>query len=266
MLNWLTNIYRQVTETIELDSASVKNYEVGQWNSTVIVSDLSYTTGVLNLSEGQVLSTASATGTGIIGRSELSEGYPELVQAVGEKNYGLGQWNSTVTVSSLLYTTGVLNLSEGQVLSTVSGTSTGIAGRSELREDYLELGRALSEMVELEEDDEWRIDEPVYTAACRIAAELMLATPYSAPRVFSHGPKSVVFNWSKGTENLYLTIGSDMVSALSSSLERIKQRIDLPINQLPNPALLLSSIQPNHQGRAFALIKAASDDPQELFD
>lgn len=154
------------------------------------------------------------------------------------------------------------NMPETQILRTVV-SSPGV-WPSEQSHEYLELGEALSEMVELEEDDECRIDKPVYDTACYIAAELKVA-PYQAPRIFNHGPKSVVFNWSFGTYNWYLTISSNRISALASSPERIELRIDNYLNKLTNPALLLSSIQPSNRGQAFALIKVVSD-PPELFD
>jgi hypothetical protein len=157
--------------------------------------------------------------------------------------------------------TSAITISEGRILP-MRASSVDIIGRLEQIQEYLELGEALSEMVGFEKDDEWKIDEPVYATACYIASELM-ATPYPAPRIFNHGPKSVVFNWSVGTKNLYLTISPNRISALLSSPERIEQRMDYSLNQLPNPALFLSFIQPGHRGQA--LIKAVSD-PPELFD
>ena len=201
MLNWLTNIYSQVTVILKPNSVPPEDYQADQQGPRVILSNSDFTSAV-NMSETQIL------------RMPVS--------------------------------------------------SAGISWLSEQGHEYLGIGEALSEMVGLEEDDEWRIDKPVYTAACRIAAELM-ATPYPAPRVFNHGPQSVVFNWSIGTNNLYLTISSNRISALLSSPERIERRIDYSANQLPNPALFLYSIQPGHWGQAFALLKAVSD-PPELFD
>jgi len=171
------------------------------------------------------------------------------------------QLDQRVTWSNWEFTV-AMNIPERQTLR-VPVTSAGIIGQAELSQDYLELGEALSEMVELEED-EWRIDKSVYATACYIAAGLK-AAHCQAPRIFNHGPKSVVFNWSVGTNNGYLTISSNRISTLASSPERIERRRDYPANQLPNLALLLSSIQPGHQGQAFALIRAKSD-PPELFD
>ena len=147
---------------------------------------------------------------------------------------------------------------------TMRASRTDIIAWSQQIHEYLALGEALSEMVALEENDEGKIDEPVYTTACYIASELM-AAPYPAPRIFNHGPKSVVFNWSVGAKNLYLTISPNRISALWSSPERIEGRIHYSLSQLSNPALFLSSVGPAYWGQPFALIKAVST-PPELSD
>jgi hypothetical protein len=142
-------------------------------------------------------------------------------------------------------------------------SSVPLIWRSELRE-YHELGDALSEMTEFDEGDEWKIDAPVYVAACYVAAELM-ANSFPAPRIFNHGPKSVVFNWSKEEDNLYLTVSADQISALVSSPERIKRRIDCSANQLTNPSLALSTIKAAYLGKPVKrLITGAVADPPEL--
>jgi hypothetical protein len=118
----------------------------------------------------------------------------------------------------------------------------------DLSYEYQELGEALIEMKGLEEGDEWKIDAPVYNAACYVAAGLM-ANSIPAPRIFNHGPKSVVFNWppksailywSNEEDNLYLTVSANRISALISSPERIKQRIEYSVNELTNPSLVPS--------------------------
>jgi hypothetical protein len=146
-------------------------------------------------------------------------------------------------------------------------SSVPIIWESELSQEYQELGEALNEMTELEEGDEWKIDAPVYNIACSVAAELM-ANSFPAPSIFNHGPKSIVFNWSKEQDNLYLTISADRISALISSPERIKRRIDISARELMNPSLAFSSV-----GAAYSdysrepvkqLVKGAVPDPPEL--
>jgi hypothetical protein len=160
--------------------------------------------------------------------------------------------------------TGAISTPETRILRMPS-TSTDIIGWSEQIQGYLELGEALSAMVGLEEDDEWRIDEPVYATACQIASKLMAAS-YPPPRIFSHGPESVVFDWSLGTQNRYLTISSNRISMLVSSPERIERRADYPLKQLPSsPALLPSLIQLSHQGQPLALIEVTSDAPRLFY-
>ena len=133
------------------------------------------------------------------------------------------------------------NMPKTQILRTV--VSSTFVLPSEQSQEYMELGKALGEMVELADDDEWRIDKPVYATACYIAAELKFAS-IPAPRIFNHGPKSVVFNWTAEYNNVYFTISSDRISALASSPKRIEKRIDRSLKQITNPALLLSSFHP----------------------
>jgi hypothetical protein len=113
---------------------------------------------------------------------------------------------------------------------------------SELSQEYAELGEALGELTELEDSEGLAIEQPVFEAASSIALQLM-AQAYPAPRVFNHGPKSVVFNWTQGFQNLYLTISADKVSALMSVPARIQRRIDYTLSALLNPALLLRSLE-----------------------
>lgn len=143
-------------------------------------------------------------------------------------------------------------------------SSVPIIEQSELSREYQELGEALGEMTEFEEGDEWRIDAPVYNAACYVAAGLM-ANSFPAPRIFNHGPKSVVFNWSNVADNLYLTISGDQMSALISSPERIKRRMDFSRNELMDPSLALSSIRAAYWKKPVQrFITGAVSDPQEF--
>lgn len=121
-------------------------------------------------------------------------------------------------------------------------SSVPVIWESELAVEYHELGEALSQMTALDEGDEWRIDQSVFDAACFVAAGLFL-TERSAPRIFNHGPKSIVFNWERPSADLYLTVSADKVSALISSPERVQQRVDLSLSDTSSPALLLSAIQ-----------------------
>lgn len=116
-------------------------------------------------------------------------------------------------------------------------TSTALILHSELNYEYAELGNALREMTLLGEGDEWKLDTAAYQAACQVASELW-ARSFPAPQVFSHGATSVVFNWSAGRNNLYLTISSDYISALSSTLDRIQRRVEFSRKELPDPRIV----------------------------
>jgi hypothetical protein len=112
--------------------------------------------------------------------------------------------------------------------------------KPELHREYQDLGEALEQMTELD-DSQDKIEPPVFGAACFVAAGLMVGS-YPAPRVFNHGPKSIVFNWAHEKSNLYLTISADKVSALVSSPERIQKRIDFSGTGVLDPAQMLAAI------------------------
>lgn len=120
--------------------------------------------------------------------------------------------------------------------------------QSEISEKYSELGEALGEMTRLEEGDELKIDAEVQQVACQVSGVLW-ANSYPAPRIFNHGPKSVVFNWTHGENSLYLTISSDYISALTSTPERINQRIGFSTKNLLNPALMVRGLLPPPPGQ-----------------
>lgn len=141
-------------------------------------------------------------------------------------------------------------------------SSLPVIWKSELSQDYKELGTALAEMTELGEEDELKIDTAVYEAACHIASALM-ANSYPAPGIFTHGPKSVVFDWSTGPNNLYLTISADKLSALISTPERIKRRMEYSLQELLNPSLIFPAIQSAHLEHPIRLINKATSDLSE---
>ena len=147
---------------------------------------------------------------------------------------------------------------ESQILRTTF-SSVPIVSNSELREEYQELGVALGELLAMDAGDEWRIEKPVYYVACHVAAELM-DYQYPAPEVFTHGPKSVVFNWSNESTNLYLTVSADTLSALISTPQRIQRRIEFPTKQLFDPGLIFPALRSAQLEQPVVSIdKAASD-------
>jgi len=107
------------------------------------------------------------------------------------------------------------------------------------------LGEALSGMVEAQAEDEWRIEKDVYNCATYLAAKLM-DRRFPAPQVFTHGPESVVFNWTYKENNLYLTVGADRISLLLSSPEMIKRRKEYLAKEFLNQPLALPSLDDSH--------------------
>lgn len=121
-------------------------------------------------------------------------------------------------------------------------SSVPVIWESDLHREYQELGVALLEMKSLDGENEHQLDEQVYLAASYVATELR-ANSFPLPSVFSHGPKSVVFNWSNNEDNLYLTVSADRMSALITSPERIQRRIEYPKSLPANPETTLLSIK-----------------------
>jgi hypothetical protein len=91
--------------------------------------------------------------------------------------------------------------------------------------EYKEVAQTLNDMRDTA-DDGSNIDLGVYAASIEVASALF-QTNIPAPSVFSHGPKSVVFNWDDGIHNLYLTIGKTRLWALASTAAGIKGQIEL---------------------------------------
>jgi len=150
-----------------------------------------------------------------------------------------------------------------QVLAT-SFSSIPVIWRSELAQEYRGLGEALGQMTQLDEGDAWKIEPTVYGSACYVAAGLMLSA-YPVPQVFNHGSQSVVFNWSHGTSNLYLTISADKGSVLISSPEKIQRRVEFSLTDLVHPGAVLAAIQPsNFEQSAPLRLTATVPEPSEI--
>lgn len=160
------------------------------------------------------------------------------------------------------YDTVIVDSESWIVKSTFS--TIGDSWQWELSQHYRALGTALNELTTLEEDDDWKIDASVYNAASYIATELRsgLMPP---PQIFVHGPTSVVFNWSGGIYNFYLTIGANNVSALLSSPEQILRRIEYPENEWPNPLALLPFIRSARWDSPVLLSTSATSGLPEYF-
>lgn len=158
------------------------------------------------------------------------------------------------TDTNMVSVTGVLN----QTFS-----STPVIWESELAAQYHDVGEALNHMTSLDGDDHLMIEPPVYAAASFVAA-CLLFNKAPAPRVFTHGPKSVVFNWINGADNLYLTISADKLSILVSTPERIQTRVDLSAKDGFDPIRLLSSIPPELERQRVLLLPSGSSDPTDL--
>lgn len=163
-----------------------------------------------------------------------------------------------VNTSSSSYNQSITPRLESRILKQTF-SSVPVILQSELMPQYRELGEALGELTELDDDSEWKIEPDVYRVACFYAAELM-EHAYPAPKVFNHGPKSVVFNWANGTSNLYLTISSDSISALVSTPKQIERRMTFSAKQLASSSVFLPTIQSAYLGEPTVVLNSPASD------
>jgi hypothetical protein len=106
---------------------------------------------------------------------------------------------------------------------------------------YRDLGDALAELKD-PAAQEWQIDESVYNVARHVAGVLM-QSDHPPPKIFAHGPKSVVFLWSEGINNLYLTVSANQLSVLTSTPDRIDRRIEMPTEEVLAERILLAALR-----------------------
>ena len=204
---------------------------------------------------GNLLTKVRLQPLAVVGGSE----FPKLPRPLRQLKSAIGYTYESVNVT-------VSGVGEGSAaprpedqLLRMTFSSVPIVSQSEINQGYQELGEALGEMAQLDEEDDWKIDAPVHQVACQVAAAL-LAHSFPVPRILSHGSKSIVFNWLRGNINLYLTISSDYLSALLSSPERIKKRMEFSTKDLLEPALVFRGLlsAPSEQVVVSTTSKATS--------
>jgi hypothetical protein len=122
-----------------------------------------------------------------------------------------------------------LSTCQYNVIKTTSSSEPTVS-KTNLFQSYGELESGLTQLAE-SEDEDWTIEPTVHNAARYVASTLM-GQLCPAPKVFSHGPKSVVFNWSEGSYNLYWTISAHKIDMLFSSHERIEKQRELDFTEL----------------------------------
>jgi len=141
-------------------------------------------------------------------------------------------------------------------------SSVPVVWQSQIVREYRELGSALQELTELGQNEDWKVDAPVLGSALNVAANLM-ANRYPAPQVFTHGPQSVVFNWSSGSNELYLTISADKVSALITTPQCIAHRVDFLAHEFQESGMFLSSLRSADSNLQVRLLTGTVSDPLE---
>jgi hypothetical protein len=180
--------------------------------------------------------------------------------SVGGSASGLATSFTSIAISGMANATGVLSSSFtisgiGGIASTnsdslvisASGTAimTAPSAPAEINlhaNSYAELGQALFELHSLAEDQDWRIERPVYGASLQVAAVLMEKN-IPSPSVFTHGPRSVVFNWAEADKNLYLTVSKSRLSVLLSSAGKIEYRTEFEGPQVADSGRFFSALE-----------------------
>src|SRR5260370_2856955 len=110
---------------------------------------------------------------------------------------------------------------------------------------YVELQQALTELSNLDDDDDWKIQTPVYCASLQVAAALF-ENNIPKPGVFTHGQKSVVFNWSGRDLDLYLTVTKSRLSVLVSSTEDVEYRTEFSADSGDDTNRFFSALSSTH--------------------
>jgi hypothetical protein len=138
-------------------------------------------------------------------------------------------------------------------------SSEPVISQWELFDEYRELGETFSQMAELDQDDDSWIEEPVLDIARHISVTLM-ASAFPVPQIFNHGPKSVVFNWVSGRDNLYLTVSSSNASILVSTPQKIKTRVEYPVGEFLRHELTVPLLELAYSGQqAATTVSGASE-------
>jgi hypothetical protein len=124
--------------------------------------------------------------------------------------------------STVVFATSNITSSSSVSSHSLSGSNASLPTNAS---SYVELQEALTELHTLDDDDDWKIQTSVYCSSLQVAAAL-LENNIPKPDVFSHGSKSVVFNWSGKDVDLYLTISKSKLAVLVSSVDGIEYRTE----------------------------------------
>ena len=202
------------------------------------IGRLTYTNYVVPTGGTIVVSTSTITGSSntyssgtamTLPASSLSGALPATSEAaVGNETFvimGIGSASNNFVIaetgSSAIACNNSITWSTSSATVTTASSAHGVSATS-----YREVSQALAQMHSLDDDDEWKIQTPVYNASIRVAA-LLIENNIPQPGVLTHGPKSVVFNWSRDDTNLYLTISKSKLFVLASTSKGIGIRTEL---------------------------------------
>jgi hypothetical protein len=174
---------------------------------------------------GSAIAEVAISGTSLSGTAMTLPSASETVAANGTLVImGVGSVSSNFVIAGTNSSAGASNSITWTATSVAMTTSSSTRDLSAA--SYRELNQALTQMHNLDDNDDWKIQTPVYNASIRVAAILM-ENNIPKPGVLTHGPKSVVFNWSRDDTNLYLTVSKSKLFVLASSSKGIEVRTEL---------------------------------------
>lgn len=159
--------------------------------------------------------------------------HPNTDTARADTRISMG--SSTIYGQSSVTEIQKLEENSGFFVTAMSPAITGAYFSRDLTVEYQDLGEALTQLLQVEFEDERKIDEQTYKSAYLVAGYLH-SNSIPAPRLFTHGSRAIVFTWSTGEENRYVTISREAVSTLVSTHSRIERRAEYEISPgtIPN--------------------------------
>lgn len=157
----------------------------------------------------------------------------------------------------------ILSESANKLMTNVSNSTSIKILQTPLAQEYKELGEALTLLAGMSDNSEWRIENSVYEAARFVASHLAIAE-LPVPKIFNHGSKSVVFNWTDNSGNTYLTVSAEKMSALKSTPERIQLRREYDLKSLVDAEATLFDLQASSLNPPIMRLERANSEPSDL--
>lgn len=229
---------------------------------------------------GALESSFSSEGTkGVVGgQSILSDQYPSMSGLIRD----LGTMPPYPSNSAMSYVSNIepifdvstefdsidpwpiVNFSERPISISVSSSVFDEKPIEDMVVAYNQVGDALYFLSNLDDEDNQKIEASVLATASSIAL-CLVDHSIQAPKVFNHGPKSVVFNWTdEDKNNLYLTVSAYKVSALLSKSNRQKHRMECSAKEFLDSEFAVQRLTFLDQSEPRVVVTKSSSNTPEI--